>query len=229
MTTETVEASAQEATASAGGDTTAASAAAQTAAEEAGKDKAQAVATEDSLLNDGAAGDAADDGEGKKPDEAGKTTPESYGDFTVPEGITVNEPLLAEFKTEAAGMNLTKEQAQKLVDLQVKNVQAQVQRWGEVRKGWVEELKADKDFGGEKFDSSVQDAKMALRQFDTTGEFLKALQASMYDNHPATIKFLATVRRAFGEDAVHTSRDQATKDKLPLAERLYKDADFGGK
>ena len=233
MADDALDTGAQENTAGAGGAVeNGAAAAEQAQAAEAGKQTEQAKTGSDSLLDDQPEGDQP----GEKPEddkgeeaEGDKITAESYGDFEVPEGITVNEPLLNEFKDTAAKLGLTKDKAQELINLQIKNVQEQMAKWGEVRKGWVGELKADAEFGGEKFDSTVKDAKLALRQFDPDGSFLKALQSSMYDNNPATLKFLARVQRAVGEDAVHTSRDQGKNSKPDLTTRLWGDADMGGK
>jgi hypothetical protein len=187
--------------------------------------------TDDGLLGKDPEGEKKAEGEGEKKDgedkkDAAEITPESYGDFTTPEGMPVNETVLGEFKTVAAELKLPKDAAQKLVDLQVKNVQAQVQQWKDTREGWVKELKADKDFGGEKFDQTIHKANMALRQFDTDGSFLKALKGT-FDNHPATVKMLARVHDALGEDAVHTAREAGKGKDTPLHVRLYKDADMG--
>lgn len=197
-----------------------------------GTEQKTASQTDDSLLGEKPEGEKAEDGkageEGKKEgdDKAVELTPEAYGDFTTPEGMPVNPEILGEFKTVAAELKLPKEAAQKLVDLQVKNAQAQLQQWKDVRDGWVGELKADKEYGGEKFDNTLHHANMALRQFDKDGEFLKALKGT-FDNHPATVKFLARVNQALGEDAVHTARDAGKGKDVPLHERLYKDADMG--
>ena len=225
MADDALDTGAQDTTASAGEVVdNGAAAAEQAQAAEAGKQTEQAKTGSDSLLDDQPEGDQP----GEKPEDD-EITAESYGDFEVPDGITVNEPLLNEFKDTAAKLGLTKDKAQELINLQIKNVQEQMAKWGEVRKGWVGELKADAEFGGEKFDATVKDAKLALRQFDPDGSFLKALQSSMYDNNPATLKFLARVQRAVGEDAVHTSRDQGKNSKPDLTTRLWGDADMGGK
>ena len=167
-----------------------------------------------------------EDKEGGDKKDTAEITPESYGDFVTPEGLPVNPEILGEFKAVAAELKLSKDAAQKLVDLQVKNAQTQLQQWKDVRDGWVKELKADKDFGGDKFDQNIHKANMALRQFDPEGGFLKALKGT-FDNHPETVKFLARVNDALGEDAVHTARDAGKGKDVPLHDRLYKDADMG--
>ena len=206
-----------------------------------GPGAAQGQADDDSLLSGAAAeGDKKAEGEGegdkKAEGEGGKKaegegdkdviTPESYGDFTTPEGMLVNEALLGEFKTVAAELKLTKDAAQRLVDLQVKNVQAQVQQWKDTREGWVKEIKADKEFGGDNFGASKNNVNKTLRQFDVGGEFAAALKGS-FDNHPATYKLLARVGAALGEDDVHMSREAGKGKDIPLHERLWKKEDHG--
>ena len=195
------------------------------------QDNAQA---DDSILGKDPEADKADgdkkDGEGGKKDgddkkDASDITPESYGTFETPDGMPVNEALLGEFKTVAADLKLSKEAAQKLVDLKVKEVQEQAQQWRDIRKGWVEEIKADKEFGGDNFDKTIHKANMALRQFDKDGGFLKTLKGT-FEDHPETVKFLARVYDALGEDAVHTGRDAGKGKEVPLAQQLWKPEDM---
>ena len=198
------------------------------------QDKTKGQAGNDSLLGDKPLDsdkkpegeEEGEDKEGGDKKDTAEITPESYGDFVTPEGLPVNPEILGEFKAVAAELKLSKDAAQKLVDLQVKNAQTQLQQWKDVRDGWVKELKADKDFGGDKFDQNIHKANMALRQFDPEGGFLKALKGT-FDNHPETVKFLARVNDALGEDAVHTARDAGKGKDVPLHDRLYKDADMG--
>lgn len=207
-------------------------AATDTGAQDKPQDKQAGGDADDGILGDKPGEDKKDDdkdADGDKKDgddKPAEITAESYGDFTTPDGMTVNQEILGEFKTVAAELKLPKEAAQKLVDLQVKNVQAQAQQWKDVRKGWVDDLKSDKDYGGEKFDGTIHKANMALRQFDPEGGFLKALKGT-FDNHPETVKFLARVHDALGEDAVHQARDAGKGKDEPLSHRLYRGVDMG--
>lgn len=67
--------------------------------------------------------------------------PESYTDFTIPEGLTVDAESATEFSTVAKELNLNQEQAQKLVDLygakmlgQLESQQQQAQQWADESK-----------------------------------------------------------------------------------------------
>lgn len=79
--------------------------------------------------SEGAAGGATSDNTGSaegagNDDKTGTAEPVVYGDFKIPEGVTVNEGLLGEFKTTLGGLRLNQEQAQAIVDLGVKQTQA---------------------------------------------------------------------------------------------------------
>jgi len=188
----------------------------------AGKPEAEAEKAaegEEPKAEEGGEKKESEDGKDKEPEEI---TPESYGEFEIPDGMPINEPLLAEFKDFAAANKMSKETAQAIVSLKVKEVQDQMAAFQEQRKAWVGELKADPDFGGPSFDANVKTASMALRQFDADGGALKALQAVGLDNHPAIVKLLHRVGSDVAEDKVHTARDRGGKrTDIPLSERLY--------
>lgn len=164
--------------------------------------------------------DGEEDGKDKEPDEI---TPESYGDFEIPDGMPVNQPLLDAFKVEAANLKLDKKTAQALVSFKVKEVQDQNAAFLEQRKAWVGELKADPDFGGQAFDANVKTASLTLRQFDQDGAALKALQGTGLDNHPAIVKLLHRVGVGVADDKVHTSKSAGSKPEKPLGEALFGD------
>jgi len=161
--------------------------------------------------------------EDAKDKDAEAITPESYGTFEIPEGIPINEPMLAEFKEFAATNKMSKETAQALVSMKVKEVQEQMSAYQEQRKAWVGELKSDPEFGGKSFDSNVKTASLTLRQFDTDGSALKALQERGLDNHPGIIKLLHRVGVGMADDKVHTAHDRGGKPEKPLGEALFGD------
>jgi len=75
--------------------------------------------------NKGADGGSDEDkGEENKPDKP-EGAPEKYEAFKVPEGVTIDETAATEFGALAKELNLTQENAQKLVDYQIKFQQAQ--------------------------------------------------------------------------------------------------------
>ena len=162
-----------------------------------------------------------EDPEGGDPKAATKgaeetTAPPTYTDFAVPEGMQVNETLMAEFKAQAAEMGLPQEAAQKLVDLQVKNTQAQVDAFHRQRAEWRSEFPAGAA------DPVVKDAAYVLRRFDTDGPRARELAETGQGDNPKVIRFLAAIRKEFREDAVYTG-ENARQDSRPLRERLWPD------
>lgn len=173
---------------------------------------------------DGSKNEAADKEPGPKPADA----PAEFDPaaLKVPEGVTPDAELLNNFGELAGKMNLSQEQAQELVDLQVKAVQAQEAQHMEVRRQWVEELKADPEFGKTHFEGTVSDAQAVLRRFDDSGEVLQALQASGFGDNPAIIKMLARIKRSISDDEFITTSDKSS-NKKSLNERLWPDEVMG--
>lgn len=222
-----------------GADGGSASQAAEASAAESAKEATQTQGS-DSLLAaqpeaeaekaaEGEAAKAEDGGEKKEGEEDGKDkeaeeiTPESYGDFEIPDGMPINQPLLDSFKAVAAQHKMSKEVAQAVVSLKVQEVQDQNAAYLEQRKAWVGELKADPDFGGQAFDTNVKTAGLALRQFDQDGAALNVLQATGLDNHPAIVKLLHRVGIQVADDTVHTGKSAGSKPEKPLGEALFGD------
>lgn len=138
----------------------------------------------------------AKDGESDKPEPI---TPESYGDFTLPEGIAVDEAIIGDFKGIAAEANLTKDQAQKLVDLRVKQVQAEQAAWQKTQETWVNEVKTDQEIGGENLVQNLSIASKALDQFGTP-QLRALLDAYGIGNHPEMVRFVYRVGKGMSED-----------------------------
>ena len=83
----------------------------------------------------------------------------------------------------------------------------------------LEKFKADKDFGGDKFDASVAEAQKALATFDEGGTVRAMLAETGYGNNPAVLKIFARVGKALGEDKL-PGMSGGAEDK-PLEERMY--------
>ena len=64
---------------------------------------------------------------------------------------------------------------------------------------WVEQVKADKEIGGEKFKENVELAHRALKQFGSP-DFIKELDSSGYGNHPELVRIFARVGKMISND-----------------------------
>lgn len=160
------------------------------------------------------------DGEADAPAGA----PESYEDFTFPEGIVVNEELMEAFLPVAKELNLSQEDAQKLVDLQTANLagsaQAQEDAWLGLNEEWVNAGKQDPEFGGANYDENVSVALQAIEHFGTP-ELSDALSTTGAGNHPEIIRFMYRVGKAIAEDKMVTGRSGAEAGQSSLAARLF--------
>jgi len=148
--------------------------------------------------------------------------PEAYADFTLPEGMQVNEAAATEFKEIAKGFDLTQEQAQKLVDFETKRAAetkaGNLEAFNQKRVTWLADSKADKEIGGQKFDGSVESAKRGLAEFGTK-ELIGVLELYGLGNHPEIIRAFARVGEAIGDDTITTGKKgEAPKSR---AERIF--------
>ncbi len=158
-------------------------------------------------------------GEAPKADEA-KAAPEQYTDFTVPEGYTMAGELGTEFKSLAKELNLTQEQAQRIVDLDVKRAQAQTESLYRTSAEWQASAKTDKEFGGANLEQNVAIAKKAMDAFGTP-ELRKLLNDSGLGNHPEVIRVFYRAGKAISEDRFVPGGTGDPKGPRDSAKALY--------
>lgn len=148
---------------------------------------------------------AAED-EAKEKAEAG--APEEYADFEAPEGVELDADAIEAFKPIAKELNLSQEDAQKLVNLQAETTK----RWQEsvqqhvvnTRLEWREAAEADEEIGGDKFSENLAVARAGREAFGT--EALKTLlDESGLGDHPEVIRFFYKVGKANSEHDFVTS------------------------
>jgi|TARA_Y100000310_G_scaffold171987_2_gene172113 hypothetical protein len=168
-------------------------------------------------------GDDSQESEDGKADEGQKDgAPEEYQDFKLPTDVAIDEKLVAEFTPIAKELNLTQEQAQKLVDLQVKNMQefvtTQQKTWGDLQESWVSAVKADDEIGGTSFDENLSVAQKALDAFGSSA-LREVLDTTGAGNHPELVRFFYKVGKALSEDTLH--QGGATSAPKTQAEIMY--------
>lgn len=161
----------------------------------AGEDKPATEKTAEELAAEKADKESADKAEKEKKPSA----PEKY-EFAAPEGQELDANALAVFEPIAKELGLTQEQAQKLVDIYPQIQQQQAEAWSKQIADWGEQVKADKEIGGDKFNASVGLAQRALDQFGNP-ELREYLNASGLGNHPALVRFCAKVGKSMAEDS----------------------------
>lgn len=161
--------------------------------------------------------------DGDKPeDEEQKQegAPEKYK-FTAGEGVELDADALKDFEPVARDLNLTNEQAQKLVDAYPKILagvqQRQAEAWQKQTEGWAESVKADKEIGGDKLTANLSAAQRALDQFGTP-ELKEYLNATGLGNHPDLVKTFVKIGKAMSEDGMVDGSNQGQRS---AAEVLY--------
>lgn len=165
---------------------------------------------------------AAKEAEAKEAAKPADGAPEAYAEFKAPEGVKLDETLLGEFSTIAKELNLSQDKAQRVVDLGPKLMQSiadrQAQMVVEVQAQWAADARADKEFGGEKFEENIGLAKKALTEFGTP-ELKTLLVNSGLGNHPEIIRLCHRIGKAIGNDGVVTGRQAGSPPDH--AQRLY--------
>lgn len=136
------------------------------------------------------------------PTKEGQTqgAPEKYTDFTLPDGLSIDKPLMEKFSTTAKDLGLSQESAQKLVDLQAQTVKAEIdarlQSLEKQSETWSAEAKAhfgatwEKDFGI---------ASKAIERFGTPALRQLLVDAGLA-NHPEIVKFCHAAGSKVSED-----------------------------
>ena len=185
---------------------------------EAGTQGQQAEGGSQDTGAEGTQGQQAEGGEGAGIDtgEGSQTPPDTYADFSLPEGMPLDDALLTEATPLFKELGLTQEQAQKLVDFQAKQVQAssqsQVDAFNQLMQDWREQSQNDKEFGGDKFDESIAVARSAIDKFGTP-ELKQLLEEHGVGNHPEVIRFMVKVGKLTAEDVPGTSGAQTTPEQ----------------
>lgn len=166
------------------------------------------------------------DGDGKD-GEKGKETdtgaPESYEDFNLPEGSEVDKAKLEEFTPLAKELNLSQENAQKLVTYYVKTLETEFKAQAAEFEGrtekWLTEAKKDKEYGGTKFDENLKTANSPLTKFFSPAA-LQALAETGLNRHPEIIRGFFKIGKAIGEDSLVVGGETKT-NRLSDEEVLF--------
>ncbi|WP_395119639.1 hypothetical protein ACFCQI_01615 [Rhodanobacter sp. FW102-FHT14D06] len=143
-------------------------------------------------------------------DDAGKTdtteaaqgAPEKY-ELAAPDGFELEPETTTAFEGVARELNLTNDQANKLIPLgaqlaqkiQAKQTEAHQQQVAQ----WAEDTKADKEIGGDKFDASLAVALKARDRF-ATAELKTLMDQTGLGNHPEIVRLFHRIGTAISDD-----------------------------
>ena len=175
---------------------------------------------------------------GKQPDEVAKERqeteakkeagiPERY-ELQLPKDSLLKQEHVDKVAAEAKARGLSNEDAQKLLERDNSVVSGYLeqtkQNLTELSNKWVDQIKADKELGGEKFNENAELAKRVVGRF-ATDDFKKVLSESGFGNHPELVRVFARIGRAMSSDKlVIPGSNVATKSKS-MEDVFYGDAE----
>lgn len=139
-------------------------------------------------------------------------TPETYADFTAPDGMELNAESVTALQAFGQEHKLSQEAAQQVVDMGTKLLgewqQGQIDQKVAQRTEWVTNARADKEFGGDKLAENLGKGKAAMEKFGTP-ELLKMANETGVGDHPEFIRFCYRVAQATGCDTLPEGRTSA--------------------
>lgn len=132
--------------------------------------------------------------------------PEKYEFKATAEGQDLDAEALATFEPVARELGLSQEQAQKLVDIYGKDIvpkleQKQAEAWQQQTEQWGNDVRADKEIGGDKLTANIGMAQKALDQFGTP-ELRTYLEQTGLGNHPDLVRCFMKIGKSMGEDSM---------------------------
>lgn len=136
------------------------------------------------------------------PKEVKKVVPEKY-DLKLPEGSKLDASAIEKVASFAKEKGLSNEEAQMLVDRESQAIAgyvSSIEAGLKVRaEKWTEELKADKDFGGDAFPKNAETVKRFVKAF-ADEKFLDDLDNTRMGNHPGLFRMLARAAKKMSPD-----------------------------
>lgn len=153
---------------------------------------------------DDEAGEKKAEGADDKKAEAKPGVPEKY-EFKLPEGMELQEESAKQVDEMFREVGLTQEQGQKFVDFYIEKlneaIEAPSKFYADMRKGWVNELKADKDIGGKLPEVKVGIGRMlnSLGDKALVKSFNEAMDLTGAGDHPAFVKLFNKIAERLTE------------------------------
>jgi hypothetical protein len=198
------------------------------------------AASETLISSEGEAAGATDGGEASSSDGEGKGTapgsdeapsgaPEAYAAFDLAEGVQYSEAQMEGAKGIFKEINISQEDAQKLVNFQSEwatkltqeHTDASAKALSTVQAGWTEQIRKDPDVGGTNLPGSQNLVKAALVNVTGGKELEEILVKFGLASHPTIFKYLVNVGNRLSSDGAArnsggSGRDADTPDASGL-------------
>lgn len=161
----------------------------------------------------------APESDGKAADGEQPGAPEKY-DFAMPEGVELDGKAADEFSVLAKELKLSQADAQRVANVAVKMQQQQAETHASTVKGWADQCKTDKEFGGDNLEPNMAVARKAIDTFGSP-ELKALLNSSGLGNHPELVRFAFKAGKAVSEDTFVRSGSRAPTPEMSMEKRLY--------
>lgn len=126
-------------------------------------------------------------------------------DIKPPDGVALDDKRFQAFKQFAVESKLTKDAAQKVLDMYAENLREYAKTtqnaWATQMAEWAKSAKDDPEYGQQNLGSSLTIARKAIDKFGTKG-LKEILDASGMGNHPELVRFFVRVGKSLAEDSV---------------------------
>jgi len=150
-----------------------------------------------------------------KIEPAKPVVPEKY-ELKMPEGSQLSQKRIDEVSAYAKEKGLSNEQAQEILNRESDAVSGffESQRAELLAKseGWISEIKADKEFGGENFNQTIEYAKRSIKQFGDP-ELERVFDETGVGNHPLIVKMHAKIGRLMADDKMVSSHAGSSEER----------------
>jgi hypothetical protein len=131
--------------------------------------------------------------------------------------VELDQAATTEFTAIAKELKLDQAAAQKLADIGAKMAQRQADAHAQLVETWTEQVKTDKEIGGDKLAENLGVARKAIDTFGSP-ELKALLNSTGLGNHPEVVKLAFKVGKAISEDGFvsgspkgNTTNDPAKK------------------
>jgi hypothetical protein len=157
------------------------------------------------------------------PAENKPVVPDKY-DLKIPDGAQLKPEQLEKISQYAKEQGFSQEQAQKHLEREnavlAEYVSKQQEDFKAQTQSWVEQVKADKEIGGEKFQENMEYATRAFERF-ATPEFAKVVKESGFGNHPGLVRTFFKIGQAMKDDRMINPPAHGSSAGKSAAELLY--------
>lgn len=113
--------------------------------------------------------------------------------------MELDQAATTEFTAIAKELKLDQAAAQKLADIGAKMAQRQADAHAQLVETWTEQVKTDKEIGGDKLAENLGVARKAIDTFGSP-ELKALLNSTGLGNHPEVVKLAFKVGKAISED-----------------------------